>query len=182
VSGQRQAAFLGGINLGNRRVKMDELRRLFEALGLERVETFIASGNVVFDGAGADASRLEAEIERHLEDGLGFRTTVFVRSMDLLAALVEDAVVARAREEGFTPHVIFLRKAPGADVEPALGELESEEDRFLMLGREVVWLRRGRLTDSPIKTKDLGSALGGVPTTMRNMNTIRRMVEKLGKD
>lgn len=178
--GRRTAAFLGGINLGKRRVKMDELRRLFEGLGLEGVRTFIASGNVVFDDPEGEASPLEADIERHLGDRLGFTTTVFLRPLERLVEIAGDAAVERSVAEGFKPHVIFLREAPGPGVARALGELTSSDDDFLLLGREAVWLRRGRLTDSPIEGRELAAALGGVPTTMRNMNTIRRMVEKFG--
>jgi len=50
----RYVAFLRGINLGKRRVKMEQLRRHFEGFGLENVATFIASGNVVFDSPRQD--------------------------------------------------------------------------------------------------------------------------------
>ena len=45
---QRYFALLRGINVGGHRIKMDRLRKLVEALGFEQVETFIASGNVIF--------------------------------------------------------------------------------------------------------------------------------------
>lgn len=64
-------ALLRGINLGNRRLKMDRLRELFEATGFRDVATFIASGNVVFENALRDPAKLEATIERHLERSLG---------------------------------------------------------------------------------------------------------------
>ena len=44
----RYIAFLRAINVSGRRVKMDHVRKLFEALGFSNVETFIASGNVIF--------------------------------------------------------------------------------------------------------------------------------------
>ena len=45
----RFIAFLRAINVGGHNVTMKELRGLFEALGLKSVETFIASGNVIFE-------------------------------------------------------------------------------------------------------------------------------------
>jgi hypothetical protein len=45
----RYVVFLRAINVGGRRIKMDHLRRLFEALGFFNVKTFTASGNVIFD-------------------------------------------------------------------------------------------------------------------------------------
>ena len=48
----RYIAFLRAINVGGRHtVKMDFLRDFFESLGFSNVETFIASGNVVFDSS-----------------------------------------------------------------------------------------------------------------------------------
>jgi uncharacterized protein (DUF1697 family) len=47
----KHIAFLRAINVGGHIVKMDHLRRLFEALELAEVETFIASGNVIFEAA-----------------------------------------------------------------------------------------------------------------------------------
>ena len=59
---RRLAAFLSGINLGSRRVKMEVLRGHFEDMGLEGVESLLASGNVVFDDPGADRPGLEAAL------------------------------------------------------------------------------------------------------------------------
>lgn len=134
----RHVAFLRGINLGKRRMKMDQLRRHVEELGLDNVATFIASGNVVFDYSGSDLGRLEGEIETHLEDAFGFFADTFVRP---------------------------------------LGGL----DKFNVLGREVVWVRRGGLSESSITAHDLEKALGGMKNTMRKLNTIQRIVAKFGE-
>ena len=55
----KYAAFLRAINVGGRVVKMDRLRTLFEAAGLRGVETFIASGNVVFESGRKNTGDLE---------------------------------------------------------------------------------------------------------------------------
>lgn len=175
---QRYAAFLRGINLGRRRVKMDVLKAAFEDLGLTGVATYIASGNVIFDHAGARPSTLEARIEAHLEPALGFATATFVRSLDELEPFVGLEHVKAARADGFNVHVIFLRPGVGEDVVSRLGALEGPDDRFHVSGREVLWLRRGRMTDSPFRDRDLHRALGGVLTTMRNLSTVEQIVAK----
>ena len=73
------AALLRGINLGNRRVKMDELRGHFEDLGLTDAETYLASGNVVFGHSGSDLPGLERRVEAHLQEALGYEVATFVR-------------------------------------------------------------------------------------------------------
>lgn len=212
----RFVALLRGINLGNRRLKMEELRRHFEALdGVEDPSTYLASGNVIFDGAafagdGAgtpdDLRRLEERIEAHLRSALGYEVDTFVRplaALDSLVRSVEDRVEDEGKEEGgqsdrregaraeengghepagepVKPHVIFLREDVGGDEEAALRALETPDDRFRVLGREVAWLRRGRLSDSSIEPRHLEKALGGRTHTMRTLNTVRRIVKKFG--
>ena len=67
-------AFLRAINVGGHTVKMDELRRLFETHGFLNVETFIASGNVVFDTEAENAQLLEKNIEKLLQEALDMRS------------------------------------------------------------------------------------------------------------
>jgi uncharacterized protein (DUF1697 family) len=178
ASMSRIAIFLRGINLGRRRLQKDELMRPFRNAGFAGVDTFIASGNVVIDDPGITTEELEARVEAEVVRAFGFEADAFARSIAKLTELVERDELSAAEAEGFTPHAIFLKKAPGAPVADALTELEGEDDRFPVLGREVLWLRRGRLTDSSIQTRHLERALGGVPNTMRNVRTLRRMVAK----
>ena len=80
-------AFLRAINVGGHIVKMDQLRKLFEELQFENVETFIASGNVIFDTKSKNIAALEKKIDRHLHDSLGYSVSTFVRSIDEIARI-----------------------------------------------------------------------------------------------
>jgi len=51
----RYVAFLRAINVGGHVVTMAQLKRAFEAVPLASVETFIASGNVIFESRSTDA-------------------------------------------------------------------------------------------------------------------------------
>lgn len=177
----RYVAFLRGINLGTRRVQMDALRRHFEALGFDGVATFIASGNVVLDADEADAAALERRIEAHLQRALGFGSDTFLRTLTDLKRLSSTKEIGAREMEGFNVHVIFQRGRVAPKVRAALRALESDDDRFLASAREVVWFRRGRLTDSSITDRDLGLALGSRENTMRNFNTVRRIIAKFGE-
>src|ERR1700682_4540537 len=81
----RYVAFLRAINVGGHTVKMDYLRGLFEAIGFTNVETFIASGNVIFDSKSKNAPALERRIEKHLEETLGYKVAAFLRATSELA-------------------------------------------------------------------------------------------------
>ena len=81
------AAFLRGMNLGNRRITNAELRAQFERLGFASVATFQAAGNVVFEAGEASEGELIATIERGLEEGLGYAVPTLLRSEDELRAI-----------------------------------------------------------------------------------------------
>ncbi|HEX8490901.1 MAG TPA: DUF1697 domain-containing protein, partial [Chthoniobacterales bacterium] len=79
-SSRRLFAFLRAINVGGRNIAMAELRRVFQALGFKDVETFIASGNVVFNSGVSDLRALEFLIEDRLRSVLGYEVSTFLRT------------------------------------------------------------------------------------------------------
>src|SRR5580658_2019879 len=83
----RYVAFLKAINVGGHVVKMEQLRQLFSALKFSNVETFIASGNVIFETKSTPDEKLEQKIEKHLEKALGYEVATFVRSIEEIQAI-----------------------------------------------------------------------------------------------
>ena len=176
----RLVAFLRGMNLGRRRITNDELAGHFEAAGFHGVAPYQASGNVVFDDPGDPPPEVETAIEDHLETALGYSVDTFVRSLRELAELVAREE-AEPPDDGFKVHALFLKRPAGDDEAAALAALEGEDDIFRPLGREVLWLRRGGLSDADIDTRDLEAALGP-KQTMRTLGTVRRIVKKFGAE
>ena len=85
----KYVAFLRAINVGGHTVKMDQLRSLFEALSFSNVQTFIASGNVIFDSKSKSTKALEKKIESHLQDALGYEVATFIRTTSELAVIAD---------------------------------------------------------------------------------------------
>ncbi|MFI2611050.1 DUF1697 domain-containing protein [Kitasatospora sp. NPDC018619] len=81
-------AFLRAVNVGGRTVRMERLRELFGELGLGNVRSYIQSGNVFFTTAEPDRAALTGRIEEHLEQALGYRVPVLLRTVDEVAALL----------------------------------------------------------------------------------------------
>ena len=179
----RHIALLRGINVGGHRVKMDRLRELFGEMGFSDVETFIASGNVIFTASG-DPDALEREIERHLEQELGYEVPTFIRSPSDLAVIAAFEPVAPWGEPGpdDSLYVLFLPAPPEADLGRRFKDLQTPTDDFQVRGREVYWLIRGKLSDSPLFGPGLAKATGKTPTTTRNMTSIRKLVAKHGTE
>jgi uncharacterized protein (DUF1697 family) len=175
---QRYVALLRGMNLGNRRLPMSRLKELFEELGFERVETFIASGNVVFSTRSGDAARLEARIAKHLETSLGYGVDTFVRTTGEIAALGRGKVFVEEGKEGITVHVGFFQQELSPEVARRFAAVRTKEDEIVLRGREYFWLCRVRTPDSKIWSLPETRALRLPTSTMRNISSIRKLIAK----
>ena len=167
-------AFLRAINVGGHVVKMEALRAHCEACGLSNVETFIASGNVIFESR-AGAAALETKIEATLRAKLGYDVATFVRSLPELEAVAELA----AKECGGkgNVYVAFLKAGPAAALRKSVEALAGPGDRFLFAGREFYWLRDGGFSDSKFSNSVFERAIKA-PATFRNVTTVRKIVAK----
>jgi uncharacterized protein (DUF1697 family) len=176
----RYIALLRGINVGGHRVKMDRLRELFEALGFDHVTTFIASGNVTFSAESHDAEALQGEIEGHLARELGYEVATFIRSpAELEAVAAFEPPIPTPDGSAPSLYVIFLEAPAGEDLRSTFTGLRTEMDDFHFSGREVYWLIQGKVSESPLFGKRIEKATRAVPNTMRNMNTVQKLVRKL---
>lgn len=177
---RRLVAFLRGINVGGHTVTMDTLRALFEAQGLENVQTFIASGNVVFESTARDLAGLERKLERRLHAVLGYEVRTFIRPAHEVAVIASQPPFPAARIRGVAGYYVgFLTEPPQAPAVKALLALRSPNDDLQVRGREVYWLSKARISGSKLSYTVFERTLGG-PATFRGMNTIARLVAKYG--
>jgi len=176
---QRYIAFLRGINLGKRRLAMSRLKALFEELGFAAVETFIASGNVLFSTKVSESGALEARIAKHLEASLGYAVDTFVRTADEVAKVGSAKIFPEDGREGIIIHVGFLQKALPPETARKLTAVCTATDEFRVVGREYYWLYRGiRTSDSKVWMLPEVKALRLPTATMRNMTGLRKLIAK----
>ncbi|MEO8043569.1 MAG: DUF1697 domain-containing protein [Spartobacteria bacterium] len=169
-------AFLRAINVGGHTVKMERLRCEFEALGLTAVETFIASGNVIFEARAKNEKLLSRRIERHLKQALGFEVATFLRSPTELAQIADHRPFP-TEAAGDSIFVAFLSDQPDSAAKKNLIACRSETDDFHLHHREVYWLCRTRMSDSKFTGARLEKIVGQ-PATMRNRTTIKKLAAK----
>ena len=175
----RCVAFLRAVNVGGRSVKMDALRSAFEALDLTRVETFIASGNVIFDTRARAFAPLERRIEAHLNAAFGFEIHTFIRSADALAAIATHPAFSADEVAASNAHVVgFLAAALDADAQQTITRWRSDTDRFHVNDRELYWLSRAKQSESTFSNAVFEKALG-LRTTFRSITTLNKLVAKL---
>jgi len=176
----RYVAFLRAINVGGHTVRMDALKRHFEIWGGKNVETFIASGNVIFSSPRGDTAALQRKIEAHLHKALGYPVVTYLRSIPELAAVAAHAPFPQIEyEHGGRLFVGFMKSAATRSTVRAVAALRTEIDDLAVEGREVYWLRRAQLMAS-LATGPAIEKVVGSPITMRNVNTVRRLAKKYG--
>ena len=165
-------AFLRAINVGGTKViKMDALRSIFESFGMSDAQTYIQSGNVIFEAK--TSPTLEAQIEKQLAGALGYNVEVFVRSLNELADVLKNSPFEPQDAE--TLHVSFLRQKPARALINSLLKHNSAADEFAVRGREAYNLRRDR--DNSVFSNAFIEKIFGSATT-RNITTLQKIFEK----
>lgn len=172
-------ALLKAINVGGHTVKMDHLKNLFEKMGFENVETFFASGNVVFETKSKTIDSIKKKIENDLEKFLGYKVATFIRITRELKEIAEHKPFTEfdLNNEQNSLYIGFLDNQPNKDSQKKVLALSDKANEFHFNKTELYWLCRKNFSDSGITGKTLEKALG-METTIRNSTTIRKMAAR----
>ncbi|WP_239618763.1 DUF1697 domain-containing protein [Cohnella mopanensis] len=167
-------ALIRGINVGgNNKVPMAELKKAYEAIGLNRVQTYIQSGNVLFESE-ESANMLRPKLEQAIEETFGINVTVALRSAEQWERIVANCPYGReALLEGASIQVTVLTEPPSPKAIAAL-EASKDVDEYHIHGLEIYFLFRRSMLDSKL-AKSL-TKLGNTATS-RNMNTMNKLAE-----
>lgn len=175
----RFVAFLRAINVGGRTVRMSDLRAIFESMSLTQVQTFIASGNVIFESRSRDAGALEKRIAARLEQSLGFDVATFVRTDVEVAAIAGHRPFSPADlQSAVALNVALLGVPPSSHARRAITALSTDIDQLHVHGREVYWLSRRRQSESNVSNAVLERLVGG-PATTRGLRTMARLAASI---
>ena len=168
---------------------MAELRKIFESLALRNVETFIASGNVIFERRGTEGLRdaeaqrtkvglLEARIEKAMRASLGYDVDTFLRTpADIRQVAETKPFNADLLATATALNVAFTKTNLSAQQVESLASFETGIDDFAALGREIYWVCNTKQNESKFVSAKMERMLG-LRVTWRNMNTVRRLSTK----
>jgi uncharacterized protein (DUF1697 family) len=173
------AAFLRGVNLGGKRkTGSAELRSCFEGIGLEDVQTFRTSGNVVFDAPRESKAKLSKRIEKALEEAFGFDVVVFLRSAAEVRAIAAHepfpAKLVQASEGKL--QVAMLAKQPAAATRRQVLALATDNDLLAFRDLELYWLPSGFMRDAELDLKAVEQLTG--TWTMRTKGRLELLAGK----
>lgn len=133
-------SMLRGINVsGQKKIKMDELRVLYDSLGYAEVQSYIQSGNVVFQSAENDTAALEQQIHDAIQDRYGFDVPVQIRTTEQLQTVVdENPFLSGGRDEDIKfLYVTFLADEPDPSGAAEVRKSIFDHEEFEVVGRRV---------------------------------------------
>lgn len=168
---------LRGINVGkHNRIAMSELKALLTDLGHTDVRTLLNSGNAVVTTADANSAAVARRIRKGISDSFGLSIPTIVRSRAQVEAVIErNPMPEEAEREPSYFHVGFCDPAPSQERLDAIDGTTLGADRIMVrAGTCYLWF-----ADGP-RNSPLGRVLSadklGVSMTMRNWNTVRKLL------
>ncbi|MFY7910975.1 MAG: DUF1697 domain-containing protein [Emticicia sp.] len=169
---KKYIAFLRGINVGNIRIKMPDLKNAFHSMGFQNATTYLQTGNVVFESE-KNISEIKVILEKGLTETFHYQAFVLLYDFDVL-----DEIVAKypfQKDENNHAYVIFVESE---SVFEELATIAESVDEEIAKGDTVLYWKvpKGESLNTPF-SKISAKAKYKSTTTVRNINTLEKMLE-----
>jgi uncharacterized protein (DUF1697 family) len=170
-------ALLRGVNLGNVRVAMADLREIGVTAGFTAVSTHLNSGNLLFTSSAGSAAEHAATISAGIKAAIGRPIPVVIRTPGQLQKALDAARAQFPKADETRVAIAFLDQSAGPGPADRLGSFDDEE--YLVKGAEVLLhyptgQARSKLI-APVMEKKLG-----VVATVRGLKTVAGLIAKSG--
>jgi uncharacterized protein (DUF1697 family) len=168
---------LRGINVGgHNKVPMKDLAVMFADAGCEKLQTYIQSGNVIFQASAATAGKVPDAVGALMRKKLGLQVPIVLRSAEDMAAVsaANPLLLAGAPEDEL--HISFLADAPRKGQVDLLDPDRSPPDEFRVIGGQVYLRLPNNVAKTKLTNAYFDSKLATV-STQRNWRTVLKLVE-----
>lgn len=170
---------LRGINVsGQKKIKMADLKDLYQCLGFEAVSTYIQSGNVIFQSSNSDKNHLKISIEKAIEEKYNFHVPVMIRSEQELREIADACPYEEAgiEENGTKILLTFLASSPSTENQETLKKYVKSPEKMTIRGSEVYLYCPNGYGKSKLSNTFLENKLGMSATT-RNWKSVKKLCE-----
>ena len=117
---------------------MADLKSLYDSLGFTHVQTYVQSGNVIFNCSESDHDKVARMIEAKIHRDFGFDIPVFIRSAADFQRLVDDNPFTHSRNQDPAKlHVTFLNHEPEKSDLMELVEYKDPTDEYVIQARVI---------------------------------------------
>lgn len=175
-------AMLRGINVsGQKVIKMDHLRELCTGLGFRNVETYVQSGNIVFQTQTENPAAVSKRIGETIHHSFGFDTPVIIRDSEQMRNVIANNPFLREKDIDLSKlHVTFLSETTQKDSLKNLEALSPGPDRFYAAPHEIYLYCPGGYGRTKLSNNAVEKALS-VRATTRNWKTANTLFEMVSK-
>jgi len=171
-------AILRGINVGGRNlVRMNELKAYLKTLNFINIQTYIQSGNVIFEYNSVDTHELQRQIGDLIMEKYGYKVSVIVKTISELSQVLTHNPFINTRNEDIKKlHVTFLSKVPDAKLLDGFLRIQNPPDEYIYTD-DVIYLfcpngyGRTKFTNNFIENKL------DVQATTRNWKTTKKLFD-----
>jgi len=171
-------AMLRGINVsGQKIIKMEDLRALCSGLGFRNVETYVQSGNIVFQTPVENPTALSKRIGETILHSFGFDVPVIVRTSKEMGIVIANNPFLKEKEVNSSKlHVTFLSETTQKGSLKKLETLSSSPDRFYAALQEIYLYCPGGYGKTKLSNSAIEKALS-LRATTRNWKTTNALFE-----
>lgn len=171
-------SMLRGINVsGQKKIRMEVLRSMYQALGFANVRTYVQSGNVLFESSERSLENLTEKIQAQIEQEFGFLVYVFLRFPSDFQFLIDNNPFARESDQNpGRLMVTFFYQIPSKEHLDQLVIPDDSTDAYVLI-KNALYLYcpdgygRSKLSNNFFERKLK------VPCTTRNWKTINSLNE-----
>jgi uncharacterized protein (DUF1697 family) len=174
-------SILRGINVGgNRKILMKDLKSLYEGLCFSKVETYIQSGNVIFESEQKlSTTELEVKIQQAIIEPFGFDVPVIIRTADEWAKSIVNNPFWKEKDADIDRlHLTCLKEVPSPELQEKTKLFQYLPDRYEIVGKDVFIFCAAGYGTSKLTNQFFESKLG-VQATTRNWKTVMKLHEMI---
>jgi len=175
---EKYIAILRGINVsGQKKIKMDKLRLLMEELKLKNVQTYIQSGNLIFEYNKVIDVELPKKIGEKIYQNYGFQVPVITRTLSEWKNVFDNNPFLKDRGEDISRlHVTFLADKPKDEYLNSVNKFNSSPDEFIISGKEIYLFCPNGYGRTKLSNTFFENKLKVLATT-RNVKTVKTVLD-----
>lgn len=157
---------------------MADLKNLFEKLECTNIQTYIQSGNVIFDsGQKRSNADLEQKIQQSITENFGFDVPVIIRTAEELTESIANNPFWKEKDADIDRlHLTFLKELPSKEKLEKLKTLAFDPDKFEIIGKDAFIFCSAGYSDSKLTNQLFENKLG-ITATTRNWKTVIKLHE-----
>ncbi|MFI5236626.1 MAG: DUF1697 domain-containing protein [Ignavibacteriales bacterium] len=170
-------ALLRGINItGHKIIKMADLKSLFEDLRFTNVQTYIQSGNVIFDSKNSDTKSIKTKLVKKIKAEYGFDVEVIIKTNTDLKNVLDNNPFIKKKKDTERLYVTFLSEKPSPANAVKLNEINYSPEEFILDDNNIYLYFPSGYGKAKLNNNFFENKLK-VSASTRNLNTISKLYE-----